>query len=736
MLGSFRQYLFNDDTAVPTTTDRTTISALPRRGVDDTHNAAASSSASSGHRAFNAIRIRASNLNLALPSIAGIRDFTLGSSSSSTTSSININNNNVATTTSAPAPGTSSASHADVSSIPHSRGRANASSQLATRVRSRSLPPSPSSKVAPTNTVVPSQSLRKRAIQMKDSAISDLRMRANLARLPSFHFSMPFSDSSPAATTALETSNMDLSVYDGRLQQQKDTDTSSLTSLEVEALQTDMKAENNRLRGIIEGLPKFGLPRPSNEEPFAGLSPETKDLNIVVLGGYRGSVLRSSEDGRMLWVPMKVGLGIRKVDLELPLSQDAEREASRSIRADGMLTHIGPVDISRRLLSKLRNMQERGFCRVHEYGYDWRLGGEYLSDNLIAYVESLAQTGNTGDEHDNHHHHKVLVIAHSLGGLITLHALNRRPDLFRGVLFAGTPFHGCPNILGPFRYGDGVLLNKSILNARTNFSMRSSFLLLPTHKRCFVDIESGKELPIDLFDTQAWRTYGFSPMVADDHGDGDVGEATDVNGAMATGGIGGPSMGNAADDFPSSASRTGGGETAGYRQAAIQYLHNVLASTLTFRRGLVYDPATSYPPMALLRASSTQTVRGCSVDGVEGIKAGDYSRFIFSPGDGVVTFASADLGTLYPLDTNADDVVDGKQGYKTHIVQDIENDRGHIGLLGDLPGVARCIEAILAAPAPRRPATPSEYDQQPVTRTVSSGDEVAPPIDGRSSAAT
>ena len=36
---------------------------------------------------------------------------------------------------------------------------------------------------------------------------------------------------------------------------------------------------------------------------------------------------------------------------------------------------------------------------------------------------------------------KVQVVAHSMGGLITLVTLNRRPELFHSVLFAGKVFY-------------------------------------------------------------------------------------------------------------------------------------------------------------------------------------------------------------------------------------------------------------------------------------------------------
>ena len=93
--------------------------------------------------------------------------------------------------------------------------------------------------------------------------------------------------------------------------------------------------------------------------------------DVIVLGGYRGSTLRSAEPPhRQVWVPVKVGLNLRKVNLELGLEEGDDERASDSIIADGMLSHIGPVDIGRRLLKRLRGCQNAraGALRIHDYG--------------------------------------------------------------------------------------------------------------------------------------------------------------------------------------------------------------------------------------------------------------------------------------------------------------------------------------------------------------------------------
>ena len=98
--------------------------------------------------------------------------------------------------------------------------------------------------------------------------------------------------------------------------------------------------------------------------------------DVVVLGGYRGSILRSAEPPhRQLWVPVKVGLNLRKADLQVGIEEEDDYRAPKNITPGGMLTHIGPVDISRRLFKRLRSCENvsNGKLRVHDYGYDWRL---------------------------------------------------------------------------------------------------------------------------------------------------------------------------------------------------------------------------------------------------------------------------------------------------------------------------------------------------------------------------
>jgi hypothetical protein len=234
--------------------------------------------------------------------------------------------------------------------------------------------------------------------------------------------------------------------------------------------------------------------------------------DLVILGGYRGSILRSAEPpNRQLWVPIKVGLNLRKVDLEIGLEPEDEETMEERIIPGGMLTHIGPVDISKRLFKRLRASENarNGTLRIHDYGYDWRLSPHILSRRLIKFLEGLPcnQPGVSPEKRG------ATVIAHSLGGLLTRHAINQRPELVSGVVYAGVP-QNCINILGPLRNGDDVLLSSRVLTAQVNFTIRTSYALLPLDGKCFINKHTKEEYPIDFFDIKTWEEHRLSPCIA------------------------------------------------------------------------------------------------------------------------------------------------------------------------------------------------------------------------------
>jgi pimeloyl-ACP methyl ester carboxylesterase len=485
------------------------------------------------------------------------------------------------------------------------------------------------------------------------------------------------------------------------------------------------------MNGSEKGLPSQRTANPpplrNNTNPSHPILEEAmRELmgDVVILGGYRGSILRSAKPPhRQLWVPMKVGLNLRKVDLEVGLDPEDEERMEETIIPSGVLSHVGPVDVCRRLMKRLRKSENalRGDLRVHDYGYDWRLSPELLSRRLIAFLESLPcnQQSSPGEPRRG-----ATVIAHSLGGLITRHAVNERPDLFAGVVYAGVPQH-CVNILGPLRNGDDVLLSSRVLTAQVNFTFRTSFALLPEDGHCFIDKQSKKEFRIDFFDPKTWEEHRLSPCIgpalpipssqpqlnnlglkdipligkrfsmplpqdSDDSLSDETHNPQPHNpGAYAA--YAAEKVHNPADGIvgPMSQPRGSAGTSKAAttstipRAKAMEYLTRTLFETKRFKQNLAFRPShhaeNRYPPAAVLYGKTVPTVYGARVVSPDCMKQVDaYDDLAFAAGDGVCLASAAML----------------PPGYRIIKGGLVKTDRGHVGLLGDLEAVGECLRAI------------------------------------------
>lgn len=325
------------------------------------------------------------------------------------------------------------------------------------------------------------------------------------------------------------------------------------------------------------------------------------------------------------------------------------------------------------------------------------------------------------------------MIAHSLGGVITRHVVNSHPDLFSGVIYAGVP-QSCINILGPLRNGDAVLLSSRVLTAQVNFTLRTSFVLLPEDGSCFVDINTKEKYPVDFFDLDTWIKLRLSPCTdpplppwSQSHS----GLGSILSGSILSLPLPGKKSGSGSSHTSTSNSRVqsdgpGHGEEAQHaskttraadilrgldkgndrtiapqmgqnssssvstavtipRDKAIEYLRRTLAETKKYKQELHFRPELSdsnrYPPLAVIYAKNTPTCCGAKCYGMKSIPHSDiYDNLAFASGDGVCLAKEAML----------------PEGYKYAYGGRIRSDRGHVTLLGDLNAVGRAIEAVSA----------------------------------------
>ncbi|KAI3337610.1 hypothetical protein HD806DRAFT_529171 [Xylariaceae sp. AK1471] len=434
--------------------------------------------------------------------------------------------------------------------------------------------------------------------------------------------------------------------------------------------------------------------------------------DVVIMGGYRGSILRSTRTKRQVWVPVKLGLNIRKVNLEVGLEPEDEERMEETIYPSGMLQNIGPVDISKRLFRKLRDCEnaKTGKLRVWDYGYDWRLSPHLLSRKLIDFLRHLPSNQGLGDPQER----GATVIAHSLGGLITRHAVNQRPELFAG----------CINILGPIRNGDAVMFNEKVLTAHVNFSLRTTFVFLPEDGFCFINKNTREEYPVDFYDPQEWVKYAFSPCIEPplpaynaraaprgplrelserlpsplrsrgNSAPGDARPAQVLNRNMIADAARkvevshdhtlAPQIGTLSSNNSNAPQQQGHQQNSRVRDRNLAYLTRTLAEIKRFRAETYYQSRhtemNSYPPLAVIYGKDIPTVWAAHVSSRDAIACSDaYDDLLFRSGDGVVLAKEAMLPEGYEM------VKGGR----------ISTDRGHITMLGDLEAVGRALQAII-----------------------------------------
>lgn len=446
----------------------------------------------------------------------------------------------------------------------------------------------------------------------------------------------------------------------------------SISSWQEEVAYNSVKEmENNHIKAIKRTLkPKILSPNKVTGPDFPGFKGE-----VVIMGGYRGSILRDRATNHRVWIPIKAGFSLKKIDLTVGINDEDEYEMESKIYPDGMMTHVGPIDISRKLIKRLSSNPN---VKVYEFAYDWRLSSDINSAKLVEFLKSLPSNQNPFV--NSSVRRGPIVIAHSMGGLIAHHAMQQEPELFRSLVYAGVPSE-CGNILGPLRNGDSVLMSSKILTAQVNFLMRSSYVFLPFNGRFFTDIHDHNiKYDLDFFDVNTWIDLELSPLVARPKYGSPKEPQTSRGKAQAVN----------SEDYIKKLNGSNGIKPSGsfiypdyidipFSQA-VEFLDRTLKRTKKFLVELEYNESNAdrYPPLGCLYSYSTPTLRGAEVPSKEAIRTDSYENLLFGPGDGVVYYKS-----LMPE----------RKGFK--LTTKVPTDRDHVSLLNDVDAVLKIISSLL-----------------------------------------
>lgn len=243
--------------------------------------------------------------------------------------------------------------------------------------------------------------------------------------------------------------------------------------------------------------------------------PATGEEVTLLVPGYRGSFLvTEGPEPERVWLTVGQALSRGERTLAMPFPGQRPLPSHGALRPDGPLTELSAFFYS---VDAYRGFME--FGREHlpglvPFSYDWRRDVRESAGQLCARIEQLVAEGGG--------RRRINIVAHSMGGLVTLHCLlhggaqaGERPWAgaahVRRVVILGTPFSGGPGLFDDLFLGTDTLRNRALLAPEALFTFPSVFQLLSTRGDFLVDA-GGRPVGVDVFTPEAWWTHGWGPF--------------------------------------------------------------------------------------------------------------------------------------------------------------------------------------------------------------------------------
>ncbi|KAJ3045656.1 hypothetical protein HDV00_007782 [Rhizophlyctis rosea] len=353
-------------------------------------------------------------------------------------------------------------------------------------------------------------------------------------------------------------------------------------------------------------------------DPFAHLTG-----NVVVIHGFGGARLvdTGSEGIPTVWNGTLTGKGT----FDLPIGVEGGQKDR--VRAVGFLQDAPGNPFYTSFLDKLKILEDDGKIKLHLFYFDWRRDNVYTSKLLSSRLDAIR------DETKQ----PSVIFAHSMGSVITLHAIHNHPNptsVIRGVIFAGGPFNG--NI-------GGLVQQSTPSTTLFPFLVRSTWNYQPFDKRGVIDKTTGQDILLDLYQDSTWINNNFVPLLR--------------NSSLA-------------DSFNLS------------RSQITTYLNKTLALGAQIRDAQ-YPPNRSphhYPPLVTICSRSVPTAGTVNAtrDASSGVVTLLLSEVNMTPGDGAVGWESCHLRKGIP-----------SAGF-------VESKNEHMKLLDDFEAVGKAIDIVVS----------------------------------------
>lgn len=312
---------------------------------------------------------------------------------------------------------------------------------------------------------------------------------------------------------------------------------------------------------------------------------------LVFIHGIKGAKLADAA-GNPVWITGAQALGLRTPELSLPLTWTDGTQGRDAISPQGVLTEVSviPVLVRDRVYGPWMEAARKMDRPFHPFFYDWR------RDNLetVAGFEKFLEFIRA-----KYPGQKIRVVAHSMGGLVTMAVLNRNPGWFEKVFFAGAPFRGGIGFLVDLHAGEPAGLNRKLLAPEVLFTFPSVYTLFQQGESRLVD-ENGAPVPMDFYRAKDWRSNR---------------------------------LGVFAESSTSSSDRDGERE---------RFLETALEHGRRFRAMLKPRPgAKDYPPVVVISGKEHPTLSRAMRGGPKSVRGWDFETLPKESGDGRIRAADA-----------------------------------------------------------------------------------------------
>lgn len=308
-------------------------------------------------------------------------------------------------------------------------------------------------------------------------------------------------------------------------------------------------------------------------------------IPLVFVHGIKGAMLEDAR-GRLRWLNGAIALGLSNPDLRLPLRRTGDRQAQDGLTVRGPLAEVKILPgIAKPIYGPWLRTAESLGRPFYAFAYDWRRDNLETVEKLSASIAAIRERHGGGP---------VQLVAHSMGGLISLALLNRQPEAFVHVLFGGVPFRGGVGFFEDMHVGLPTGRNLKVNDPSMLFTCPSTYTLYPLGRSdCFG--ADGKEIPLDFFDPRTWVEHG---------------------------------MGIFADPREATAEQ-------------VEFLGWALGRARAFREELVYREGHPYPPLTVVASHGFPTLATVLKGGPASIRGWDLKSTERKPGDARVCLEHA-----------------------------------------------------------------------------------------------